>query len=106
MSDSNRQSLGTGNASEFYMACREGDLMKMKRLLKTMTHRDINQIEETNRSTALHAASYFGHPQIVKVLLEAGANMHAYNGHGLTPENEARTQEIRDIFKRYKKENN
>lgn len=101
MGDINRSSHSTGNASDFYMACREGDLMRVNRYLKTMTSRDINMIETANNSTALHAASYFGHADVVKRLLEAGGNVHTRNGHGLTAQQEAKTQEIKDLFKNY-----
>ncbi|CAF0885634.1 unnamed protein product [Rotaria sordida] len=105
MANTNRQSNSSGKASDFYMACREGNLMKVNRLLKTMSARDINKVEEANSSTALHAASYFGHAAIVKVLLDIGANTHTHNGHGLIPEQEAKTQEIKDLFEQYKKKN-
>ncbi len=102
MAELNRAPQGTGHASEFYRACREGDLMQVDRYLKTMTLREINKIEESNNSTALHAASFFGHANVVKRLLELGANVHIRNGHGNTAEQEARTQEIKDLFKQYK----
>ncbi|CAF3403490.1 unnamed protein product [Rotaria sp. Silwood1] len=104
--DPNRPSNSKGNASDFYMACRQGDLMKVNRLLKTMSTRDVNRIEESNGSTALHAASFFGHANIVKLLLEIGANINTRNGHGLTPEQEATTEEIKDLFEQHKKKNN
>ncbi len=102
MADPNRPSHSTGKASEFYMACREGDLQRVNRYLKTLTVREINKVEVANNSTALHAASYFGHPDVVKRLLEVGANVHTRNGLGLTAEEEAQTQEIKDLFKQYK----
>ncbi|CAF2501967.1 unnamed protein product [Rotaria sp. Silwood2] len=105
MAELNRSSNSKGHASEFYLACREGDLMKVNRLLKTMHIREVNQIEDSNNSTALHAASFFGHANVVKALLEIGANIHTHNGHGLTPEQEAHTQEIKDLFKQHKKKN-
>ncbi len=102
MDDPNRLSQSHGHASEFYMACRKGDILTVNRYLKTMTVREINKVEEANNSTALHAASYFGHAEVVKRLLEVGANVHTRNGHGNTPEQEAQTQEIKDMFKNYK----
>jgi ankyrin repeat protein len=98
-----RPSHGTGGeASSFYMACREGDLEMVNRLLKTMTARDINRIEESNSSTALHAASYYGHADVVKRLLEVGASTHTHNGHGLTPEQEAQKQDVKNVFAQFK----
>jgi ankyrin repeat protein len=96
-----RTSKSTGHASEFYMACRQGDLLTVNRYLKTMTTREINRVEESNGSTALHAASFFGHADVVKRLLEVGASIHTHNGYGKTPEQEASTQEIKDLFKGY-----
>lgn len=101
MADPSRTSHSTGHASDFYMACRQGDLTTVNRFLKTMTTREVNKVEEANGSTALHAASYFGHTEVVKRLLEIGANVHTHNGYGQTPEQEARTQEIKDLFKQY-----
>src|SRR5579871_5192120 len=105
MAEFNRPSQGTGNASDFYKACRDGDLSKVDRLLKTMSVREINQVESSNNSTALHAASYFGHADIVKRLLAVGANIHTHNGHGFTPVQEAKTQEIKDLFEQHIKSN-
>ncbi|CAF0826779.1 unnamed protein product [Adineta ricciae] len=102
MADAGRPKQGTGQASEFYMACREGDLYKVNRYLKSMTVREINHVEESNNSTALHAAAYFGHGDVVKRLLEVGANVHTRNGYGNTAEQEAKTAEITEIFKRAK----
>ena len=101
MADPSRPSQSTGHASDFYMACRQGDLSMVNRYIKTMTTREINKVEESNGSTALHAASYFGHADVVKRLLELGANSHTHNGYGKTAEQEARTQEIKDLFKAY-----
>lgn len=101
MTEQNRKSNSTGSASSFYMACREGDLLTVNRYLKTMSVREVNKIETSNNSTALHAASFFGHADVVKRLLELGASVHTRNGHGLTPLEEAQTQEIKDLFKNY-----
>ncbi|CAF3371922.1 unnamed protein product [Rotaria socialis] len=98
----NPRPSGTGKASNFYMACREGNAELVKRLLKTTNVREINQIEESNNSTALHAASYFGHPEVVKILLEHGANTHTHNGHGNIPEQEASNEQVKELFRAYK----
>lgn len=103
MADSNRPSHGTGKASAFYMACREGNLDMVNRLLKSMTVRDVNRVEESNRSTALHAASFFGQKHVVQRLLEIGADTYIHNGHGVTPEQEAKTEDIRALFEEHKK---
>jgi len=97
-----RPPRSTGQASDFYNACRNGDLNKVDRLLKTMTPREINKIEDANNSTALHAASYFGHPEVVKRLLEVGANVRIRNGYGLKAAEEAQTPEVKAIFEQFK----
>lgn len=102
MAESNRPSLSHGQASEFYMACRQGDLDLVNRYLKTMTPREVNRVEESNNSTALHAAAYFGHKDVVKRLLEIGASVHTRNAYGNKAEQEAKTSEIKELFKGYK----
>ncbi len=101
MTDHSRPSQSTGHASEFYMACRQGELSTVNRFLKTMTIREVNKVEESNGSTALHAASFYGHADVVKRLLEIGANKYTHIGYGKTAEQEAPTQEIKDLFKQY-----
>ncbi|CAF4749805.1 unnamed protein product [Rotaria sp. Silwood1] len=45
--------------SDFYLACRNGDINAVKRMLCDKKRVNINRMEP-NGSTALHAASYFG----------------------------------------------
>ncbi len=52
--------------SELYKACRSGDLNTVKSLLPALTVERINQ-QEPNGSTSLHAASYYGHIDIVRL---------------------------------------
>jgi hypothetical protein len=54
-------------------------------------------------STSLHVASYYGHIEIVQLLLDAGASAAIRNvDHGLTAYEEARTQSTKDLFRRYR----
>ena len=85
--------------SEFYWACRNGDEETVKKLVSRLKSNDINQIE-SNGSTALHAASYYGHANIVRILLQYGANTKIYNKYNKTPIQEASTGEIRTLFER------
>ncbi len=82
-----------------YMACRNGDLDIVQQLLPTLTLDEINQIEP-NGSTSLHAACYFNHPQIVKLLLDCGALRTTLNSHGCTAFDEAATDQIKELFPR------
>ncbi|CAF0959575.1 unnamed protein product [Rotaria sordida] len=87
------------NESELYKACCNGDLKKVKSLLKTLSLDEINQLEP-NGSTALHASCYFGHSDIVKVLLECGASRRQLNNNNKTPEDEACNEQIKLLFRR------
>ncbi|CAF0970833.1 unnamed protein product [Didymodactylos carnosus] len=89
--------------SQFYLACKEGDLQKVTRILKTYTIDDINRIEP-HGSTALHVASFNGHAQIVRLLLDVGAARNLLNNYGSTPYEEAeKYPEIRRMFERFGK---
>ena len=55
---------------------------------------------EPNGSTALHAASYYGHYHIVKLLLEAGAIRSTKNKYEKTAAEEATSPEIKLLIRR------
>src|SRR5262249_14963561 len=55
---------------------------------------------EANGSTALHAASYHGHSDIVKLLLERGADRAIFNKFQCLPFDEASSDGIRELFLR------
>ncbi|UJR17228.1 hypothetical protein I4U23_004123 [Adineta vaga] len=88
-----------GKASEFYWACRHGNYEKVRRLIRNMNYEQMCQIEP-NGSTALHAATYYGHHKIVELLLEQGCSRTTLNRHGNTPYEEAQTEGMRSIFHR------
>ena len=87
------------NASEFYLACRNGDITKVNQLLSHLTLQEIDHFEP-NGSTALHAATYFGHGEIVRLLLKRGASRRQKNKYNATPADEAKTLEIAQLFNR------
>jgi hypothetical protein len=91
--------MATPNVSELYLACRNGDQQIVERLLPTTSIRVLNRLEP-NGSTCLHAASYHGHKDIVRLLLAHGACRRTINLYGCTPLDEAETQEIADLFPR------
>lgn len=64
-------------------AAAKGDLEKVKQHLAAGT--DINDRDEEHDSSALHAAAYHGKLEIVKFLIEKGAEINAKNRHGQTP---------------------
>lgn len=59
-----------------------------------------NQFELSVQSTPLHAASYYGHKEIVQLLLQYGCDRSQTNAYGLTAYEEAADEEIRQLFKR------
>ncbi|CAF1393589.1 unnamed protein product, partial [Rotaria sp. Silwood1] len=89
-----------GEASDLYWACRAGDIDTVQRLITLTPYIDINRLEP-NGSTALHAACFFGHANIVRLLLhQYGVISHRRNYHDLTAYEEAATDEIRQLFHR------
>lgn len=85
--------------TEFYFACRNGNIDKVRDLLPNMSLEEIDKIEP-NGSTALHAASYYGHEEIVKLLLERGASRSIQNRHNCLPYDETGKKEIKKLFLR------
>ena len=89
-----------GQASDFYWACRAGDLDSVREQIASNPFTDLNRLEP-NGSTALHAACFFGHTEILRLLLhQHGVMRHRRNRHGLTAYEEAANDEIRQIFHR------
>lgn len=89
-----------GSASEFYWACRNGDEKRVKQLLNCIPYDSLSRLE-LNGSTALHAASYYGHAEIVRLLLhQRSCRRERLNRYGLTAYQEAKNQEIRQLFHR------
>jgi hypothetical protein len=94
-----------GEASQFYFACRNGDIDTVKQMLPTIPYVQLNHLEP-NGSTALHAATYFGHLDIVRLLLhEYSCRRHLRNLHGCTAYEEAQTDEMRKLYHRPSNEN-
>lgn len=85
--------------SEFYLACRNGDLNTVQQLLPSLSDEQKNSLE-SNGSTALHAASYYGYHDIVKLLLENGCATWILNKYENTPYDEGKDEEMRQLFRR------
>ncbi|CAF1127082.1 unnamed protein product [Didymodactylos carnosus] len=84
--------------SDFYFACRNGDVEFVKQMLEE-AECDLNCLE-SNGSTPLHAACYYGHEEIVQLLIAHNCGRSQINSHGLTAYEEAANDEIRQLFKR------
>ena len=89
--------MTTQKTSDFYWACRNGDVDTVKKILPKLKSNDIDRIE-SNGSTALHAASYYGHTNIVRLLLERGADSTIRNKYEKTAKEEASTDQVRSLF--------
>jgi hypothetical protein len=90
--------------SDFYYACRNNDL---EFVIQSLTDRPLEDIDrmEPNRSTALHAACFYKHMDIVKLLLDRGFNRRVLNKFDKTPMGESDNEEIRHLFLRAKVSN-
>jgi ankyrin repeat protein len=85
-------------SSEFYFACRTGDLVSVDRLLNRLSFYELNRLEP-NGSTALHAAAYYGHINIVQRLIEHGAIVRTLqNKYHLTPAQETKNEDIKRLL--------
>jgi hypothetical protein len=87
--------------SKFYFACRNNDLESVIQLLNELPLEDIDRMEPNN-STALHAACYYKHSDIIKLLLERGFTRRVLNKFNITPIDEIDNEEIRQLFIRSK----
>jgi ankyrin repeat protein len=68
---------------EIHDAARDGDLEKVKALLKD--NPDLVNSKNTNGLTPLHFAAYSGHVVVVKLLLDNMADVNVTNKSGMTP---------------------
>ncbi|CAF1263214.1 unnamed protein product [Rotaria sordida] len=99
------ENLRVEEASQFYFACRNGDIDTVKQILPTIPYDQLNQLEP-NGSTALHVATYFGHVDIVRLLLhEYGCQRNLQDRHGFTAYEKVQTDEMRQLYDRPSNEN-
>ncbi|CAF1170123.1 unnamed protein product [Didymodactylos carnosus] len=98
-SDSMSGDYQRGNASDFYFACRNGNIDYVLEKLPGMSIEDINKVEP-NGSTAIHAATFYNHIDIVQELFKAGCSRTIYNNHGNRPYEEAQTEDMKKLYDR------
>ncbi|CAF0975813.1 unnamed protein product [Adineta ricciae] len=75
-----------GSTNTLHRACKQGNFEIVKRILspETLVNRpDVNG-KDAFGSTALHEASFFGHDDIVRLLIKAGAHVLARDTDGAT----------------------
>ncbi|CAF1026227.1 unnamed protein product [Adineta steineri] len=85
--------------SRFYNACQDNNSSLVKHYLEIMSTEQINQIE-SNGSSALHAAAFYGHEEVVQILLKKGACCSKKNKYNCTPLEEAKTDKIKQMIRR------
>ena len=87
------------NHTLLYITARSGFYDTCQALLKEGAPVNCQQVDG---STPLHGASFYGHRIIIQLLLEYGADPTIKNKWGNTPVDEATSQDIRDVFSKYK----
>jgi hypothetical protein len=79
----------------FYSACLEGDLKKAR---ETITYPSLNQ-GDTDGNTPLHIVSSKGYTELVQLLFQYHADPTLKNKAGLTAEQMAKDDDIKNLFK-------
>ena len=72
--------FGSGIASEIHEACEAGDIDQVKKLLSN--NKELLNTPDDRGSMPLHIAVINGHDELVKLLIEQGADLNAVNGRG------------------------
>lgn len=92
-----------GEASSFYFLCKDGKTDEVRQILDAKDSLPIEQLNslQPNGSTALHAATFYKHLDIVQLLLEHGCPRTELNRFGNTAYDEAQTDEMKQLFDRY-----
>ncbi|CAF3365154.1 unnamed protein product [Rotaria sp. Silwood2] len=88
-----------------YNWCKENEIEKVRSLLPFIGNINIiNKIQNSTGSTCLHVACYYGHRDMVQILLEYGA-LHSIRNlrHNLTSYEEAPTDDIKQLFLEHRK---
>ena len=94
----NAQDSITGH-TPLYCASRTCNVEAVQHLIQQGADPDLIQ---RSGSTALHVASFYGHPQIVQYLLESGANYTLKNSCNNLPERESYNEEVEETFVKLK----
>ena len=83
-----------------YKLCKENKIEEVRSILPSIGNKNlINQIQTSTGSTCLHVACYYGHENMVEILLDYGAMRSIRNlRHNLTPYEETNADNIRQLF--------
>lgn len=94
LNDINAPHPETGQ-TPLYCAARVGNAVAVRYLTENGADPDVKQ---RSKSTALHVAAYYGHPDVVQCLLECGADYSLRNAYGNQAEDESFNDEVKNIF--------
>jgi hypothetical protein len=83
---------------KLHFACERNDIQQVSDTLKLLTIRDLHRVEKYENNTALNIASYRGHHQVVRMLLEHGDFMMKRNRNGGTPFSQAKDDRTKRTF--------
>ncbi|CAF0991771.1 unnamed protein product [Adineta steineri] len=88
------------NIDLLYDLCKKNEVEKIRKIIPFIGNKNIiNQIQTSTGSTCLHVACYYGHRDVVEILLNYGALRSIRNlRHDLTPYEEAHTDSIKQLF--------
>jgi len=96
----NMNHKGQNKMSLLYMASRCGDRNLVAMLLDSGS--DPSEAQG-NGSTSLHVAAFYGHKDIVKLLLEVGVDADIKNQFGNLAEEESYSEEIKKLIQNFRK---
>ncbi len=90
-----RRSLATVLGKELREAIEKGEIARVRDLVRVGAN--IENMNDRNGLTAMHYASSYGHKNIIEILLDSGANIHAYDAKKATPLHSAASGGYSDI---------
>ncbi|CAF1581065.1 unnamed protein product [Rotaria magnacalcarata] len=82
-----------------YVAARAGNVVAVQYLIDQEAKPELSQ---RTKSTALHVASFYGHADVVRCLLESGVDYRILNVGGQTAEDEAANDDVKQMFSELK----
>ena len=88
-------------ASLLYIAARCGKPIVVAWLLENGANVNI-QLTQASKSTALHAAVFYGHQSIAEILLSYGADVNIRNGFNSTVFDDAQSNEMRKLLQQHR----
>ena len=88
------------NVDVLYDLCKENQIEQVLNLLPLLGNMNfIKKIQKSTGSTCLHVACYYGHRDMVKILLDCGAQYSIRNiPYNLTPYEETTSDEIKQLL--------